>query len=92
MSENITRRGVLKNLAGIVGGILAMPAGRTCKAAVQNVSRHLPRRPKAMIRSNTNGSWPWTWTGASAAVFAWKLAARRTVCRKAISAPGLNAT
>ena len=37
MSENITRRGVLKNLAGIVGGILAMPAGRACKAAVQNV-------------------------------------------------------
>ena len=37
MSENVTRRSVLKNLAGIVGGILAMPAGRTCKAAVQNV-------------------------------------------------------
>ena len=42
MSENITRRGVLKNLAGIVGGILAMPAGRTCKAAVQNVFAILP--------------------------------------------------
>jgi ferredoxin len=37
MSENVTRRNVLKNLAGIVGGLLAMPAGRTCKAAVQNV-------------------------------------------------------
>src|ERR1019366_9696007 len=37
MSENITRRAVLKNLAGIVGGILAMPAARTCKAGVQNV-------------------------------------------------------
>jgi Fe-S-cluster-containing dehydrogenase component len=37
MSENITRRGVLKSLAGIVGGILAMPAARTCKAAVQKV-------------------------------------------------------
>ena len=37
MSESITRRNVLRNLAGIVGGMLAMPAGRTCKAAVQNV-------------------------------------------------------
>jgi len=37
MSENINRRNVLKNLAGIVGGILAVAAGRTCKAAVQNV-------------------------------------------------------
>jgi Fe-S-cluster-containing dehydrogenase component len=37
MSENVSRRGVLKNLAGIVGGLLALPAGRTCKAAVQNV-------------------------------------------------------
>jgi Fe-S-cluster-containing dehydrogenase component len=37
MSETFTRRAVLKNLAGIVGGILAMPAARTCKAGVQNV-------------------------------------------------------
>ncbi len=44
MSENITRRNVLKNLAGIVGGILTMPAARTCKAAVQNglASSHAP--------------------------------------------------
>ena len=37
MSENVTRRNVLKNLAGIVGGILALPAARTCQAAVRNV-------------------------------------------------------
>jgi Fe-S-cluster-containing dehydrogenase component len=42
MSENITRRAVLKNLAGIVGGILAMPAARTCKAGVQNVLASSP--------------------------------------------------
>jgi tetrathionate reductase subunit B len=45
MSENFNRRSVLKNLAGILGGILAMPAGRACKAAVQNVfaSSQAPR-------------------------------------------------
>ena len=44
MSESITRRGVLKNLAAIVGGILALPAARTCKAAVQKglASSHAP--------------------------------------------------
>ncbi len=36
MSEHITRRRVVKSLAGIVGGILALPAARVCKAAVQN--------------------------------------------------------
>jgi Fe-S-cluster-containing dehydrogenase component len=36
MSENMTRRGAIKGLAGIVGGLLALPAARTCKAAVQN--------------------------------------------------------
>ncbi len=36
MSEIFTRRSALKNLAGIVGGILALPAARTCKAAVQH--------------------------------------------------------
>jgi Fe-S-cluster-containing dehydrogenase component len=36
MNESMTRRGALKGLAGIVGGLLAMPAARTCKAAVQN--------------------------------------------------------
>jgi Fe-S-cluster-containing dehydrogenase component len=34
--KKINRRGVLKNLAGIVGGILALPAGRVCKATVRN--------------------------------------------------------
>jgi Fe-S-cluster-containing dehydrogenase component len=44
MSENFTRRHVLKNLAGIVGGLMALPAARTCKAAVQNglASSHAP--------------------------------------------------
>jgi Fe-S-cluster-containing dehydrogenase component len=32
----MTRRGALKGLAGIVGGLLAAPAAQTCKAAVQN--------------------------------------------------------
>jgi len=36
MSETITRRNVIKNLAGMVGGLLAAPAATTCKAAVQN--------------------------------------------------------
>jgi len=34
--ENVTRRRVLKSLAGITAGILALPAARMCKAAVQN--------------------------------------------------------
>jgi Fe-S-cluster-containing dehydrogenase component len=34
--KNMTRRSVLRNLAGIAGGILAMPAAQVCKAAVQN--------------------------------------------------------
>src|ERR1035438_6095950 len=42
MSQTVTRRAVLKNLAGIVGGILAMPAARTCKAAVQNALASSP--------------------------------------------------
>lgn len=37
MSNITTRRNALKNLAGILGGVLALPAARTCKAAVQNV-------------------------------------------------------
>ena len=37
MSQTVTRRAVLKNLAAIAGGILAMPAARTCKAGVQNL-------------------------------------------------------
>jgi Fe-S-cluster-containing dehydrogenase component len=45
MSENITRRSVLKNLAGIVGGILAAPAGGACKAAVKNVFASSPAPP-----------------------------------------------
>ena len=42
MSDNVTRRSVLKKLAGIVGGLLAMPAARTCKAGVQNVLASSP--------------------------------------------------
>ena len=42
MSENVTRRSVLKKLAGIVGGILAMPAARTCKGGGAERARLLP--------------------------------------------------
>ncbi len=34
---NTSRRNILKSFAGLMGGILALPAARTCKAAVQNV-------------------------------------------------------
>ena len=64
-----------------MGGILALPAARTCKAAVQNVFAS-SRRPKVTIPPNTNGSWRWTWTGASAAACAWRPARLRTVCRQ----------
>jgi Fe-S-cluster-containing dehydrogenase component len=45
MSEQTTRRSVLKTLAGIAGGILAMPAAQTCKAAVQNKLANSPAPP-----------------------------------------------
>jgi Fe-S-cluster-containing dehydrogenase component len=37
MSLAVSRRNVLKNLAGVAAGILAAPSGGVCKAAVQNV-------------------------------------------------------
>ena len=37
MSEIVSRRNVLKNLAGVAAGLLAAPVGGVCKAAVQNV-------------------------------------------------------
>ncbi len=43
MSENVTRRSVLKNLAGIVGGILAMPAGARLQGGRAKRSGLLPR-------------------------------------------------
>jgi Fe-S-cluster-containing dehydrogenase component len=37
MKENLSRRHVLKNLAGIIGGSFALAAGRAAKATVQKV-------------------------------------------------------
>src|SRR5208282_3795957 len=45
MSENVTRRGMLKNLAGLVGGLMTLPAARTCKAVVQNGLASSPAAP-----------------------------------------------
>jgi Fe-S-cluster-containing dehydrogenase component len=42
MNNNVTRRDMLKNVAGLIGGALACTAARASKAAVQNVLASSP--------------------------------------------------